>query len=165
VPSAAEVPLGDAEAFEELRRLTAPRVEYRDSWWPTFTWFTGLQASRGLDAAAPVGAAVDGLGRQRIGPFDVTRLAARDPPRWHGGWPASASRASRTPTGSTPTWRPPADAAVTLGDPPQTVDLYVLAAHRMDPTSVPGRARRLRRQRSVSDALDRLHRHTVVDRR
>ena len=38
VPSAAEVSLGDTEVFDELGRLTAPRVEYRDSWWPTFTW-------------------------------------------------------------------------------------------------------------------------------
>jgi hypothetical protein len=35
VPSAAQVSLGEAEAFTELGRLTAPRVEYRDTWWPT----------------------------------------------------------------------------------------------------------------------------------
>ena len=34
VPFAAKVSLGHTEAFEELGRLTAPRVEYRDSWWP-----------------------------------------------------------------------------------------------------------------------------------
>jgi hypothetical protein len=74
VPSAAEVSLGDPEAFGELARLTAPRVEYRDSWWPTFSW---LSADEPLDAAAaPPGAGVNVLGRQRIGPFDVTRLNA-----------------------------------------------------------------------------------------
>ena len=36
VPAAAEVTLGDAEVFADLAALTAPRVEYRDSWWPTF---------------------------------------------------------------------------------------------------------------------------------
>jgi hypothetical protein len=77
VPSAAEVSLGDSEVFAELGRLTAPRVEYRDSWWPTFSW---LSADEPMDTAgASPGAGVNVLGRQRIGPFDVTRLAANDP--------------------------------------------------------------------------------------
>ncbi|HEX2286235.1 MAG TPA: DUF2330 domain-containing protein [Mycobacterium sp.] len=76
VPSAARVTLGDAEVFEELGRLTAPRVEYRDSWWPSFTWLSPDTAAQDA-AGAPTGA-VNVLGRQRIGPFDVTRLAAND---------------------------------------------------------------------------------------
>jgi hypothetical protein len=78
VPSAAQVSLGDTEVFEELSRLTAARVEYRDSWWPTFTWLLPGAASP-LESAGAPGGAVDVLGRQRIGPFDVTRLAANDP--------------------------------------------------------------------------------------
>jgi len=78
VPSRADVSLGDAEVFTELSRLTAPRVEYRDSWWPTFTWlFPG--GPEALETAGAPGGAVDVLGRHRIGPFDVTRLAADDP--------------------------------------------------------------------------------------
>ncbi len=77
-PSAVQVSLGDTEVFEELGRLTAPRVEYRDSWWPTFTWLLPGAASS-LESAGAPGGAVNLLGRQRIGPFDVTRLAANDP--------------------------------------------------------------------------------------
>jgi hypothetical protein len=78
VPFAAKVSLGHTEAFEELGRLTAPRVEYRDSWWPTFTWLLPSAASS-LETAGAPGGAVNVLGRQRIGPFDVIRLAANDP--------------------------------------------------------------------------------------
>jgi hypothetical protein len=78
VPSAAQVSLGDTEVFEDLGRVTAPRVEYRDSWLPTFTWLLPGAASPTETAGAP-GGAVDVLARQRIGPFDVTRLAANDP--------------------------------------------------------------------------------------
>lgn len=76
VPSAAKVTLGDPEVFDELSELTAPRVEYHDSWWPTFTWlFDGGDSMAG----APGDKAVQVLGKQRLGPFDVTRLAANDP--------------------------------------------------------------------------------------
>ena len=57
VPSAASVSLGDAEVFDELRRLTAPRVEYRDSWWPTFTWLSPAR-HRG-EAGAPARCGVE----------------------------------------------------------------------------------------------------------
>ena len=77
VPSAAHVTLEDPAVFEELGRLTAPRVEYRDSWWPTFPWL--MWAGEAPDTAGAPGGAVDVLGRQRLGPFDVTRLAANDP--------------------------------------------------------------------------------------
>ena len=58
-------------------RLTAPRIEYRDSWWPTIPWLVWAGAASDT-AGAPAGA-VNVLGRQRLGPFDVTRLAADDP--------------------------------------------------------------------------------------
>lgn len=78
VPSAAHVTLGDGAVFDELARLTAPRIEYHDSWWPTFDWLTA--GSRGaLDAAGARPGGVNVLGSRRIGPFDVTRLAGDDP--------------------------------------------------------------------------------------
>lgn len=78
VPTAARVTLGDAGVFTELARITAPRTEYRDSWWPTFDWLTG--GSRGaLESAGARPGSVSVLGNQRIGPFDVTRLAGDDP--------------------------------------------------------------------------------------
>jgi hypothetical protein len=77
VPSAARVSLGDTEVFEDLGEITAPRIEYRDSWWPTIPWLVWAGAASDT-AGAPAGA-VNVLGRQRLGPFDVTRLAADDP--------------------------------------------------------------------------------------
>jgi len=171
VPSAANVTLGDAAVFTELERLTAPRVEYRDSWWPTFTWL--LPAEAALDTAGAPGGAVDVLGRQRIGPFDVTRLAADDPvalatwltdngfphpdgldanlaPYVADGWEVVAvqlvpAEAGQPLTGNlqplrlsfasdTVVYPMRLSRAATM---PQTVDLFVLADHRMDPTAVP----------------------------
>jgi hypothetical protein len=77
VPSAARVTLGDPEVFAELDRLTAPRVEYRDSWWPTIPWL--MWAGSASDTAGAPAGTVNVLDRQRLGPFDVTRLAANDP--------------------------------------------------------------------------------------
>ena len=77
VPSAARITLGKTEVFEELTKLTAPRVEYRDSWWPTIPWL--VWAGSATDTAGAPSGAVSVLGRQRLGPFDVTRLAANDP--------------------------------------------------------------------------------------
>ncbi|MCV7298884.1 DUF2330 domain-containing protein [Mycobacterium barrassiae] len=77
VPSAADVTLGDTAVFEELGKLTAPRIEYRDSWWPTLPWLVWAGAEP--ETAGAPGGAVNVLGRQRLGPFDVTRLAANDP--------------------------------------------------------------------------------------
>lgn len=75
VPSAARVTLGEHAVFDDLATLTAPRIEYRDRWWPTFRWLTGNAdgASEGAGARPPGGVSV--LGTQRIGPFEVTRLA------------------------------------------------------------------------------------------
>jgi hypothetical protein len=172
VPSAAEISLGDTEVFDELGRLTAPRVEYRDSWWPTFTWlFSGAASS--LETAGAPGGAVNVLGRQRIGPFDVTRLAANDPTAlatWLAdkGFPRPDGLETNLAPYIADHWEivaiqlAPAQAGESLtGDlqplrlsftsdklvypmrlsrsatTPQTVDLYVLADHRMDPESVP----------------------------
>ncbi len=77
VPSAARVTLGDTEVFSELGRLTAPRIEYRDSWWPTLPWL--IWGGAAPETAGVPGGGVNVLGRQRLGPFDVTRLAADDP--------------------------------------------------------------------------------------
>jgi hypothetical protein len=77
VPSAARITLGDTEVFSELARITAPRIEYRDSWWPTIPWL--VWAGSASDTAGAPAGAVNVLGRQRLGPFDVTRLAANDP--------------------------------------------------------------------------------------
>lgn len=172
VPSAAQVALGDARVFDELRRLTAPRVEYRDSWWPTFTWlFPRAEAPE--TAGAPGGARVDVLASQRIGPFDVTRLAANDPTAlatWlaDNGFPHPEGLDRNLAPYVADRWEivavqlAPAEGGASLtGDlqplrlsfrsesvvypmrlsrsasTPQSVDLYVLADHRMDPTAVP----------------------------
>jgi hypothetical protein len=171
VPSAAKVSLGDTEMFDELRRLTAPRVEYRDSWWPTFTWL--LPGAGPSETAGAPGGAVNVLGRQRIGPFDVTRLAADDPTAlatWLAdkGFPRPDGLEANLAPYIADHWEivaiqlAPAKAGESLtGDlqplrlsftsdklvypmrlsrsatTPQTVDLYVLADHRMDPESVP----------------------------
>ncbi|MCV7283908.1 DUF2330 domain-containing protein [Mycolicibacterium wolinskyi] len=79
VPTASHVTAGDGAVFEELARLTAPRIEYRDSWWPTFGWLGGFAAADGGADRAPAGADVSVLSQQRIGPFAITRLAADDP--------------------------------------------------------------------------------------
>lgn len=172
VPSAAQVSLGEAEAFAELGRLTAPRIEYRDTWWPTFSWLTS-GPSEGAMAGPPPGAAVNVLGRQRIGPFDVTRLAAQDPTAlatWltGNGFPHPEGLDANLAPYVADRWEivavklaPATQGESLTGDlqplrlsfasdkvvypmrlsrsasTPQTVDLYLLADHRMDPTSVP----------------------------
>ncbi|WP_123029445.1 DUF2330 domain-containing protein [Mycolicibacterium stellerae] len=173
VPSAAQVSLGEAEAFTELGRLTAPRIEYRDSWWPTFDWLTAGGPSEGALAGSPPGAGVNVLDHQRIGPFDVTRLAAHDATalaKWltDNGFPQPDGIDANLAPYVADQWEtvavklaPAADGESLTGDlqplrlsfasdrviypmrlsrsasTPQTVDLYVLAEHRMDPTSLP----------------------------
>jgi hypothetical protein len=172
VPSVAQVEFGDPALFDDLERLTAPRVEYRDNWWPSFEW---LESSGGdlETAAARPGSGVDVLGRQRIGPFDVTRLRADDPAglaRWlsDNGFPFTDGLADNLAAYVEDRWEvvaitlAPTDAARTLtgelqplalsfasnsvvypmrlsrsAQAPQTVDLYVLSKHRMDPSAVP----------------------------
>jgi hypothetical protein len=173
VPSAAQISLGEAEAFEEVGRLTAPRIEYRDTWWPTFSWLTAGGVSEGATAGAPPGAGVNVLGRQRIGPFDVTRLAAQDPTAlaaWltDNGFPHPDGLDANLAPYVADRWEivavklaPAARGESLTGDlqplrlsfasdkvvypmrlsrsasTPQTVDLYLLADHRMEPTSIP----------------------------
>ena len=56
------------------------------SWWPTFTLADCRQRAARRTRRARRAGAVDVLGRQRIGPFDVTRLAADDPTALATGW-------------------------------------------------------------------------------
>jgi hypothetical protein len=173
VPSAAAVTLAEPGIFDELTRLTAPRVEYRDSWWPTFDWLHGFGSADGVSAAAPGHHHVDVLSNQRIGPFDVTELSADDPaalstwlatrgfaqpsglsrnlaPYLADGWQVVAIRLVPDGRGAalTGALQPlrlsfDSDRAVypmrlsQAATTPQSVDLFVLADHRMDPTSVP----------------------------
>jgi hypothetical protein len=173
VPSAAEVSLGDPEAFGELGRVTAPRVEYRDVWWPTFTWLSEDDAGSLDTAGVPRGPAVNVLSRQRIGPFDVTRLAADDPAalaKWLAdkGFPRPDGLDENLAAYVADRWEivavqlaPAENGASLTGElqplrlsfrsdtvvypmrlsrsatTPQTVDLYVLADHRMDLTALP----------------------------
>lgn len=75
VPSAARVTLGDDAVFDDIAALTAPRIEYRDDWWPTFSWLTESSAGVGDGVGARPPGGVSVLAAQRIGPFEVTRLA------------------------------------------------------------------------------------------
>jgi hypothetical protein len=172
VPTAAQVTLGDAEAFDELARIAAPRVEYRDSWWPTFGWLGDDAPLLEAAAGAPSGA-VNVLGSQRIGPFDVTRLASRDAsaladwlatrgfphpdglndnlaPYVADGWEIVAIRLAPADRGESLSGKlQPLRLSFASNTPvypmrlsrsaqtPQSVDLFVLAKHRMDPTTVP----------------------------
>lgn len=173
VPSAADVSLVDSELFADLDRITAPRVEFRDDWWPTFSWLsTGYSDSDGgVGAAAPSG--VNVLNRQRIGPFDVTRLAANDAnalAKWlaDNGFPSPDGLEQNLSAYVKQRWElvaiklvPDVTTGALTGDlqplrlsfdadsvvypmrlsrsatVPQTIDLYVLAAHRMDPEATP----------------------------
>lgn len=171
VPSPAEFSLGDAKAFDELSRLTAPRIEYRDDWWPNFDWLSMGSGAETMAAAPPGG--VNVLDRQRIGPFDVTRLAADDPTalaKWlfENGFPNPDGLEQDLAPYIADRWElvaiklAPAEAKGELSGQlqpltlsfksdtviypmrlsrsaklPQTIDLYVLANHRMDPTAVP----------------------------
>ena len=129
--------------------------------------------SEPLETAGAPGGAVDVLGRQRIGPFDVTRLAANDPvalATWLAdkGFPhpdgldanlapyiadhweivaiqLASAQAGESLTGDLQPLRLSftSDKVVypmrlsRSATTPQTVDLYVLADHRMDPKAVP----------------------------
>lgn len=172
VPSRAEVTLADPDLFTELDDLTAPRVEYRDDWWPSFGWLApaASSGSDGVGAAAPGG--VDVLDRQRIGPFDVATLAAgeaSDLATWlsDNGFPTPDDLQDNLAVYVDRGWQVvavklvPGESGALTGDleplrlsfasqlvvypmrlsrsatTPQTVDLYVLAGHRMDPDSAP----------------------------
>jgi hypothetical protein len=72
-PSRAGVTLGERAWFDQLDRLTAPAVVRHRHWLPRFDdW-----SYSGAPAALP-GSGVGVLGRQRLGPFEVTTLSAGD---------------------------------------------------------------------------------------
>ncbi|MFF9347371.1 DUF2330 domain-containing protein [Streptomyces sp. NPDC014734] len=80
VPHRASVELGDPALFSELADLTAPVPTARHHFWPrSGDW--PFDVSTGDSAAAPSAGAppVRVVGRERLGPFDVARLAATDP--------------------------------------------------------------------------------------
>ncbi|MFF2009209.1 DUF2330 domain-containing protein [Streptomyces sp. NPDC058195] len=80
VPHRASVELGDPAVFSELSALTTPTRVTRHYFWPrSHDWPFG--GSGGDSAAAPLPGApsVEVVGRERLGPFDVARLAANDP--------------------------------------------------------------------------------------
>lgn len=82
VPHRASVDLGDPGLFSELSVLTAPEPVTRHYFWPrSHDWPFAGSDNVGDGAAAPsAGApAVQVVGRERLGPFDVARLAATDP--------------------------------------------------------------------------------------
>ncbi|WP_326765410.1 DUF2330 domain-containing protein [Streptomyces sp. NBC_01591] len=82
VPHRASVELGDPGLFSELSVLTAPEPVTRHYFWPrSDDWPFADSGNVGDGAGAPsAGApAVEVVGRERLGPFDVARLAATDP--------------------------------------------------------------------------------------
>ncbi|MFB6873829.1 DUF2330 domain-containing protein [Streptomyces sp. NPDC056323] len=82
VPHRASVELGDPGLFSELSVLTEPELVTRHYFWPrSHDWPFAGSGGAGDSAAAPsAGApAVEVVGRERLGPFDVARLAATDP--------------------------------------------------------------------------------------
>ncbi|MFH8519706.1 DUF2330 domain-containing protein [Streptomyces gelaticus] len=82
VPHRAGVELGDPGLFSELSVLTEPELVTRHYFWPrSHDWPFSVSGNVGDGAAAPsAGApAVEVVGRERLGPFDVARLAATDP--------------------------------------------------------------------------------------
>ncbi|TRV82150.1 DUF2330 domain-containing protein [Streptomyces sp. 130] len=177
VPHRATVELGDAELFDELRAITAPVTEERHYFWPRDEdWpLGGSGNSAGDSAAGPkAGAPVDVVGRERLGPFDVARLAATDPealeswlkengfelpdrlatalrPYVEQKWEYVAVRLAPEQRGSTLSGtldplrlRFASDRLVypmrlsKLAATPQSLDLYVLAGHRMEPRGAIG---------------------------
>ncbi len=177
VPHRATVELGDAALFSELKAITAPVTEERHHFWPRDKdWpFGGSGNASGDGAPAPSAAApVDVVGRERLGPFDVARLAATDPAALEGWlkengfelpdrlataltpyveqkWEYVAVRLAPQEQGSrlSGTLDPlrlrfASDRLVypmrlsRLAATPQSLDLYVLADHRMEPRGAIG---------------------------
>ncbi|WP_329234316.1 DUF2330 domain-containing protein [Actinoallomurus sp. NBC_01490] len=72
-PARARVTLGESDWFDQLDRLTEPAVVRHRRWLPR------LGGDRTVGAEAPrTGDGVGVLGRQRLGPFEVTTLSAGD---------------------------------------------------------------------------------------
>ncbi|MEU1278972.1 DUF2330 domain-containing protein [Streptomyces sp. NPDC005805] len=177
VPGRAEVELGDAAVFTELARAAAPEHRTRHYFWPRsgdwpYEGYDGAGAAPGTGGAA----GVDVVGRERLGDFDVARLAATDPDAL-GDW--LDANGFDLPDGLSEDLRPyvdrgweyvavrlaPREADAVLGgtlDPlritfasdelvypmrlsrraqtAQSLGLYVLADHRMEPASAIGGA-------------------------
>lgn len=74
VPAAADVELGEADAFGLLEKLTRPKVEIRRTYWP---FRDVMFAGGGPDTAAGApGAGVTVRGQMVLGPFQVARLGS-----------------------------------------------------------------------------------------
>lgn len=79
VPNRATVELGDAALFDRLAEETAPEYREREYFWPrSGDWPLDAFEEDGSAGAAPGEGAVDVVGRERLGPFDVARLTATD---------------------------------------------------------------------------------------
>lgn len=83
VPSRATVTLGNGAMFDELERVVAPVERVRHYFWPRSNdWprSSGTNDHGAPRSGAPSGAGgVEVVGRERLGPFDVARLAVDDP--------------------------------------------------------------------------------------
>ncbi|MGC4945991.1 DUF2330 domain-containing protein [Streptomyces sp. DT224] len=176
VPHRATVELGDAALFSELKSLTASVTERRHHFWPgDEDWpFGEPRHPIVYDAGPKASAPVDVVGRERLGPFDVARLASTDPEAL-GKWlkENGFELPDRLTTALTPyveqKWEyvavrlAPEERWATLNgtlDPlrlrfasdrlvypmrlsrlaatPQSLSLYVLADHRMEPRDAIG---------------------------
>jgi hypothetical protein len=73
VPSAAQVTLGESSTFEDLGRITAPKVVERTTYWP-FKDLGIFGRGPGDTAGAAPGAGVDVREQMVLGPFQVVRL-------------------------------------------------------------------------------------------
>ncbi|MER8086118.1 DUF2330 domain-containing protein [Streptomyces sp. NPDC094048] len=81
VPHRASVELGDPSLFSELTTLTAPVRATRHYFWPRSGDWPFADSGDGARVGGPSAGAppVQVVGRERLGPFDVARLAATDP--------------------------------------------------------------------------------------
>ncbi|MGW1405067.1 DUF2330 domain-containing protein [Streptomyces sp. NPDC002403] len=173
VPHRATVELGDPGLFSELSVLTEPELVTTHYFWPrSHDWPFSGSGSVGDSAAPPSAAApsVQVVGRERLGPFDVARLASTDPDalqKWLSDngfelpdrlatalkpyvdqkWEYVAIRLAPRDTGNPlmGTLEPlrlrfASERLVypmrlsKLASTPQQLGLYVLAAHRMEPS-------------------------------
>ncbi|WP_206072034.1 DUF2330 domain-containing protein [Antrihabitans stalactiti] len=75
-PTPARVAAGKTATFDELQRLTAPRVETKNEWWEAIG--TSSPDSDGATAAAPLGSAPHVLAQVQLGPLEATTLAGGD---------------------------------------------------------------------------------------
>ena len=83
VPAAATVELGRESLFAELDQRTRPRIEYRTTHHPSWTW-PSIMGGRSDTAGAPSPASIDIRAMMRLGPFEVVRLTGTDPAKVTG---------------------------------------------------------------------------------